>query len=181
MRLAGLLALAALLSLTLLSSSSKAMPTDYMSNSLALYDTSAHLDKRLAPAIVQGIARFARLLEKVIGNLVEKAKQDKAMRIRFTQDTVNDMSKEYPDTNILIVHPKHDFHPGGTKGVDWFHEHKEVDIQVGGTIGYEVYGFQDGWIKRYGDGGYINWAWNGVLAKDPEEDKSKITFSRRKN
>lgn len=85
-----------------------------------------------------------------------------------------------PDTNILIVHPKHDFHPGGTKGVDWFHEHKEVDIQVGGTIGYEVYGFQDGWVKRYGDGGYINWAWNGVLARDPEEDKSKITFQRRK-
>ncbi|CEH15881.1 hypothetical protein CBOM_05093 [Ceraceosorus bombacis] len=94
MRLTGLLALAALLSLTLLSSSSKAMPTDYMSNSLALYETSAHLDKRLAPVIVQGIARFARLLEKVVGNLVQKAKQDKAMRTRFTQDTVNDMSKE---------------------------------------------------------------------------------------
>lgn len=179
MRLTCFLPLAVLLSLSLFSQPASANAAeDLLSTSLSLSDST--LDKRLAPPVIAGIARFARILGKVISDLVEKAKQDQQMRIRFTQDTVNNMANEYPDTNILIVHPKHDFHPGGTKGVDWFHEHKEVDIQVGGTIGYEVYGFQDGWVKRYGDGGYINWAWNGVLARDPEEDKSKITFQRRK-
>ncbi|KIY69840.1 hypothetical protein CYLTODRAFT_348776, partial [Cylindrobasidium torrendii FP15055 ss-10] len=81
--------------------------------------------------------------------------------------------------NVVVCHTDHEAKFEGAEGTDWYHEHFEVDIQIGGTIGYEVYVGKAGTFKRNGDGGEINWGWNGVLAKDAEEDGSLLTFATR--
>ncbi|KIY61616.1 hypothetical protein CYLTODRAFT_362612, partial [Cylindrobasidium torrendii FP15055 ss-10] len=81
--------------------------------------------------------------------------------------------------NVVVCHTDHEAKFDGVQGTDWYHEHFEVDIQIGGTIGYEVYVAGSGTFKRNGDGGEINWGWNGVLAKDAEEDGSLLTFASR--
>lgn len=44
---------------------------------------------------------------------------------------------------------------------------------------FQVYVGGSGTFKRNGDGGEINWGWNGVLAKDAEDDGSLLTFASR--
>ncbi|EPQ53362.1 hypothetical protein GLOTRDRAFT_100927 [Gloeophyllum trabeum ATCC 11539] len=46
------------------------------------------------------------------------------------------------------------------QGTDWVHQHFEIDIEIGGTIGYELYLGNTGTFKRNGDGGDINWGCN---------------------
>jgi hypothetical protein len=36
----------------------------------------------------------------------------------------------------VICHTKHRTNFAGTQGREWGHNHEEVDIKVGGTIGY---------------------------------------------
>ncbi|KIJ93122.1 hypothetical protein K443DRAFT_409255 [Laccaria amethystina LaAM-08-1] len=50
-------------------------------------------------------------------------------------------------------------------GTDWGHTHHELDISLGRTIGtrYELYWFRSGTFTRNGDGGYLNWAYEGVV------------------
>ncbi|KIY72583.1 hypothetical protein CYLTODRAFT_343826, partial [Cylindrobasidium torrendii FP15055 ss-10] len=81
--------------------------------------------------------------------------------------------------NVVVCHTKHEYHWDGVQGVDWYHEHFEVDIAIGGTIGYEVYVASSGTFKRNGDGGEINWGWNGVLARGAEDNGSRLTFASR--
>ncbi|EPQ53355.1 hypothetical protein GLOTRDRAFT_100922 [Gloeophyllum trabeum ATCC 11539] len=42
---------------------------------------------------------------------------------------------------------------------DWVHQHFEIEIEVGGTIGYELYLGNTVTFRRNGDGGDINWGW----------------------
>ncbi|EJD48393.1 hypothetical protein AURDEDRAFT_136092 [Auricularia subglabra TFB-10046 SS5] len=110
---------------------------------------------------------------------------------------VDGMQKEFPDTNVVVCHTDHEADFDGEEDVDWAHTHFEIDISLGGTIGYEVYVGGSGTFKRNGDGGYMNWGWYGfplvhsvgvdsnvsrragVLAKDAEEDGSLLTFASR--
>lgn len=85
------------------------------------------------------------------------------------------MRARFPQFNWIVVHVKHTTKFDGTKGVDWGHKHHELDIQIGGTIGYgltvecgwlsannspvaryEIYNFKSGEFTRHGDGGFIN-------------------------
>ena len=36
----------------------------------------------------------------------------------------------------MICHVKHRINFAGTQGIDWMHDHEELDIKVGGTVGY---------------------------------------------
>ena len=38
----------------------------------------------------------------------------------------------------MICHVKHDKRFDGTQGNEWGHTHREVDIKIGGTIGYAL-------------------------------------------
>jgi hypothetical protein len=92
-------------------------------------------------------------------------------------------------SNFVICHTKH------TPPSGWQHAHQEVDIRIGGTIGYEVsfvqvsecpksligvdrqiYAGQGGVFKRQGDGGYINWAWIGRV-NSVTENGSRVDFA----
>jgi hypothetical protein len=48
------------------------------------------------------------------------------------------MVQKLPDMNAVACHTKHEAKFDGVQNVDWFHQHFEIDIQLGGTIGYEV-------------------------------------------
>ena len=42
------------------------------------------------------------------------------------------------------------------------HKHVEFDLEAPlGTMGYEIWIFDYGTFQRAGDGGYLNWAYNG--------------------
>lgn len=50
----------------------------------------------------------------------------------------------------------HKLFPNGVRGKHWGHYHREYDIKIGGTIGYEIYWFYSDRFERHGDGGFLN-------------------------
>lgn len=72
------------------------------------------------------------------------------------------MHSKHSDFNYVICHTKHDKKFDGKEGPDWSHQHREFDVQVGGTIGYEIYAFKAGSFTLQGDGGYLNVSLNLV-------------------
>jgi len=78
--------------------------------------------------------------------------------------------------NFIVIHPKHHFSFPGTEGHDWYHEHHEVPVgfPIGGTIGYEIYGFRTGEFHRDGDGGFLNWAWGGTVSKNVNDGADMV-------
>ncbi|KAJ8702334.1 hypothetical protein PTI98_001057 [Pleurotus ostreatus] len=97
-------------------------------------------------------------------------------RETFTKEVVSEMRARFPQFNWIIVHVKHTTKFDGTRGVDWGHKHHELDIQIGGTIGYEIYNFKSGEFTRHGDGGFINWAFQGNL-KSRSSDGRHLVFN----
>lgn len=61
-------------------------------------------------------------------------------REKFTKETVVHGRTKFPHFNWLTCHVKHDKKFKGTEGKEWGHSHHEVDIKIGGTIGY-VYSY----------------------------------------
>jgi hypothetical protein len=115
-----------------------------------------------------------------ISDIIANAKgQDDTKRANVIRNMVDGMAKHVPGANVVACHTDHEAKFDGEQGKDWIHEHFEVDISLGGTIGYELYMGNSGTFKRNGDGGTINWGYNAVLAKDPEEDGSLLTFAAR--
>jgi len=104
---------------------------------------------------------------------------DKYARSGFTQDTVSKLYQKHPQMNFVICHTGHHYKFPGVKGKDWYHDHRELNVKfpVGSTIGFEIYGFTQGEFFREGDGGYLNWAYIGRVAKK-EDDGKHITFSK---
>ncbi|THV00213.1 hypothetical protein K435DRAFT_719190 [Dendrothele bispora CBS 962.96] len=86
------------------------------------------------------------------------------------------MSQKDSSFNYVVCHTEHDAKWDGKEGVDWSHSHQEFDIQVGGTIGYEIYAAKSGVFTRIGDGGFLNWAYKGAII-NTEDDGKKVTFA----
>ncbi len=108
-----------------------------------------------AEAIV-GLAHLGLVILEGIQSLDEK-------RSRFTQDFVTNARNQYPDYNVVIIHTNH-----SRSGI-YIHQHVELDFFLGTTIGYEIYFSKIGDpfdLVNLGDGGYINWAFNGYFNRD---------------
>ncbi|PWN38789.1 hypothetical protein IE81DRAFT_369586, partial [Ceraceosorus guamensis] len=144
-------------------------------------ESSSALEPRLAAGVGRAAVQIGKVLARIVEEVIKDVEADKVKRADQARETVDRMAREYPDTNFLASHVEMDNKFGGVEKQDWAHDHFEVDIKVGGTIGFELWGFQDAVIKRKGDGGALNWAWTGVLEKDPEENGSLLTFARRKH
>ncbi|KAF5359387.1 hypothetical protein D9756_003622 [Leucocoprinus leucothites] len=127
----------------------------------------------------QGAARVARLVVKgiikIVKGIIDGVKHDNEGRGQFTQDTVANGRSQYPDFNWVVVHTKHETDFDGVQDEDWGHQHQEFDIEIGGTIGYEIYWFRSGTFKRQGDGGFLNWAWGGAMTSTAD-DGATVTF-----
>ncbi|KAF9445742.1 hypothetical protein P691DRAFT_675036 [Macrolepiota fuliginosa MF-IS2] len=122
------------------------------------------------------IELIAESVVKIVDIIKQKVKEDKLKREQFTQETVANGRSQHPDFNWVICHVKHTTNFAGTQGKDWGHSHHEVDIQIGGTIGYEIYWFKSGTFSRQGDGGYMNWAWSGY-SKEVTNNGANINFN----
>ncbi|KIY63015.1 hypothetical protein CYLTODRAFT_382885 [Cylindrobasidium torrendii FP15055 ss-10] len=123
-------------------------------------------------------ADIAGSIAELVNAILGGHSADDTARANTVKNVRDGLADEYK-RNVVVCHTDHEAHWDGVQGVDWYHEHFEVDIQIGGTIGYEVYVAKGGTFKRKGDGGEINWGWNGVLARDSEENGSKLTFATR--
>ncbi|KAG6819887.1 hypothetical protein H0H93_007665 [Arthromyces matolae] len=106
------------------------------------------------------VAQIARVAVKIISKIVDLVKgiieKDKTRRAHFTQEVVGAGSKDHPEFNWIVCHPKHHYNFKGVKGKDWDHEHKEFDVSFHKTVGYEIYYLREGEFWLEGDGDYIN-------------------------
>ncbi|KAF5352867.1 hypothetical protein D9756_006321 [Leucocoprinus leucothites] len=99
------------------------------------------------------------LVERGVVKLIkDKVRQDNHAREKFTKETVANGRKKFPHSN-------------------WGHSHHEVDIPVGGTVGYEIYWFRGIYFHKRGDGGFTNWAYSGFTGS-VSTDGSKGVFKR---
>ncbi|KAF9456298.1 hypothetical protein BDZ94DRAFT_1315282 [Collybia nuda] len=74
-------------------------------------------------------------------------------RERFTTAVVGEGRLRFPEYNFVVCHANHTYKWDGVRGEDWDVIHKEVDIVLGGTIGYDIYFARSGTFQLLGDGG----------------------------
>ncbi len=105
-----------------------------------------------------GKAELAKAVLEAIQAIIEPISEDDPKRERFTQEFVKKAREDYPDYNVVLIHPEHK-----TEGTS-IHQHHELQISLGRTIGYEIYFSKKGdsfSLENLGDGGFINWAYDG--------------------
>ncbi|KAJ8523242.1 hypothetical protein ONZ45_g330 [Pleurotus djamor] len=130
------------------------------------------------------VARNPGRLVKLAADAIKKGfraiqdglKQDKNLRSDYTYRLIQELRSKYPQFNYVVCHTKHSYQWDGVKGVDWDHRHEEVDVKIGGTIGYEIYNARSGTFTRQGDGGFLNWAWGGNAVK-VEDGGKRLVFA----
>ncbi|KAF5354341.1 hypothetical protein D9756_007325 [Leucocoprinus leucothites] len=120
-------------------------------------------------------ADIAKSVGGLISSILEQVEHDNEGRGKFTQDIVAKGREQFPDFNWVACHTKHETQFDGEQGKDWGHQHQEFDIQIGGTIGYEIYWLRSGTFRRQGDGGYLNWAWSGAIS-GTEDNGATVHF-----
>ncbi|TFK49817.1 hypothetical protein OE88DRAFT_387898 [Heliocybe sulcata] len=124
-------------------------------------------------------ADIAGSIAELLDSVISQGGSDDTKRANGVRNVVDGMAKQYAPVNVVACHTDHQASFDGAQGTDWVHQHFEIDISVGGTIGYELYLGNTGTFKRNGDGGDINWGWNAALAKPAEQDGSFLTFANR--
>lgn len=107
--------------------------------------------------VIAPVAALIAALLKGVAAAVGAIQNDNEKREKFTQDFVDKARIDFPDYNVVIIHPPH------SRDGTWIHQHYELPMTVG-TCGYEVYFSKIGdqfSLTNNGDGGYINWAFIG--------------------
>jgi len=116
-----------------------------------------------APLAQPGYAGPGGDLARWIGIEAGKLTVEKGTRAAFTQEYVNKAAEQCPDYNVVISH-----NGGEVTGDHVSHEHYELEIGLGHTVGYEIYFSPKGQpftFVRNGDGDFINWAYNGDFTR----------------
>ena len=136
---------------------------------------SQRIEKRQWQVIVN-VVTIIRIIATVIELIkdIEELANQHSLESHFTQTTVSKLRDHYPTMNVLVFHNQHsvtDFHGGN-------HTHYELDIGsilgiVHRTQGYEIWVFDHGDFELAGDGGYINWCFDG----DFDRDGNDVTFN----
>ena len=74
-----------------------------------------------------------------LGNsLLGLSGSDDVKRANGIRNMVDGMAKQFAGWNAVACHTDHDAKFDGVESTDWFHDHFEIDVELGGTIGYEV-------------------------------------------
>jgi hypothetical protein len=97
------------------------------------------------------------LLKLTVDALVSANRNDNATREAFTQSFVDNARAQFPQYNVVVIHPPH-----SVRGAH-VHQHYELGMTEG-TCGYEIYFSKIGdpfGLVNEGDGGYINWGFIG--------------------
>jgi len=151
----------------------------HLKNDIQILDvTNQALDKRQAAEAVQEVVEVVEDVVKDVVNIVNfikgKIEHDKIMRGRWTYEMVARFRQKHPHYNFVICHTAHKFTP---KGKNWGHKHHEMKVSFGKTIGFDIYWFKEGAFKRIGDGGYLNWSYDGNVKSTSDHGKS-LVFGR---
>ncbi len=113
-----------------------------------------------AKGVSRGVSRGGADVVIGIIDVVKALKNDdKEKRAAFTQRTVDELVRKYPDYNFVITRYKQ----SKTSGQSIIHHHVEMNQHVG-TVGYEIYAAPKGKPFKFslnGDGDFINWAFRG--------------------
>ncbi|KAG5717000.1 hypothetical protein E4T56_gene10097 [Termitomyces sp. T112] len=124
-------------------------------------------------AIVKGIS-------KLISKIVEKVKakrRAKKLKSNFTKSVVEQGRHDHPQFNWVICHSKHHVNFKGTKGVDWDHEEKDLEVN-GKTVKYDVYYAREGEFFNQGGKGSVDWAYDGFYDVARKSKGKHIIFKR---
>jgi len=96
----------------------------------------------------------------VVGGIINN---DNNKREAYTQQFIQQASKQFPNCNWVICHPQH-----SVTGPHVVHQHHELGMTVG-TCGYDSYCSPMGQpftFDNQGDGGYLNWAYAGKFSRN---------------
>jgi len=138
------------------------------------------LEGRQAAAVVKVaqkvVEEVVKVAIKAIGGLIKDIKNEKKNRETFVKHLLAKLVEKDKSFNYMIIHTKHTAKWDGKEGVDWWHTHVECDTirLFKKTIGYEVYAARSGDFMNNGDGGFINWAFQGKFTRD----KGHVVFSK---
>lgn len=123
---------------------------------------------------IRGKADIAKSIAELINSILKRVQADNEGRGEFTRKTVTEGRAKWPQYNWVICHTDHRQYFDGKQGENWGHYHREYDIDIGGTIGYEIYWFESGRFERRGDGGWLNWAYIGNVVRTENGGKTVI-------
>jgi len=116
-----------------------------------------------------------KAVELIVNAIKGQIEKDKEMRGQWTSKMIGELRGKHPQFNFVLCHTQHKTAFKGAQGVDWGHSHQELPVSFRKTIGYEIYWFKEGTFERIGDGGWLNWAYAGVV-KSKSGDGKKLTF-----
>jgi len=111
-------------------------------------------------------------LSSIINDLIHMFNDQSVDREKATQRIADHFTRSFANKNCIVCHSSHVQSLNGM-----IRGHIELPKKMG-TIGYEIYVFDDGEFTNLGDGGYINWAFAGNFVRDPDDDM-KIHFFKR--
>jgi len=133
----------------------------------------AKVGEKVAQKIVEEVVKVAI---KAITGLIGDIKDEKKNRETFVKHLLAKLVEKDQSFNYMIIHTKHTAKWDGKEGVDWYHTHVECPTirLLKKTIGYEVYSARSGDFVNNGDGGFINWAFQGKFTRD----KGHVVFSK---
>lgn len=135
-----------------------------------------NLGENLETRQVEEAIEIVEAVVELVTGLIDAINEDNTKRGQFTIDTVTKSGEQWPGFNWVICHTDHTTAFDGTQGTDWGHTHHELDVTFG-TIGFELYWFRSGTFTRNGDGGYLNWAYEGVVT-GTDNGGSVVHFAR---
>ena len=113
----------------------------------------------LAAPVARAILNLAALTVSAITGVLGG---DNVKRTEFVKAFLENARREYPDYNVVLIHTRH------TVSGEYVHQHVELPISLGRTIGYEVYFSLRGkpfTLTKQGDGGWINWGYDGWFTR----------------
>ncbi|KAG6885314.1 hypothetical protein C0993_003291 [Termitomyces sp. T159_Od127] len=99
-----------------------------------------------------------RAIVKGISKLVAKGKakrREKKLKSQFTKDTVEQGRRDHPEFNWVICQSKHHVNFKGTKGTDWEHEEKNLQVDDK-TFKYDLYRVREGEFFNEGGKGSVD-------------------------
>jgi hypothetical protein len=112
------------------------------------------------PVVGAALAAIGIASAAVVGVIINN---DNNKREAYTQQFVQQASKQFPNYNIVICHPQH-----SVTGPHVVHQHHELGMTVG-TCGYDSYCSPKGQpftFDNQGDGGFLNWAYVGAFSRN---------------
>ncbi|KAF8230847.1 hypothetical protein L208DRAFT_101092 [Tricholoma matsutake] len=137
---------------------------------------NSNIESRQFGAIILGVIVVSAIVTGIVAGLVSYIGDDTPRREAYTQQVVSDLYANNSNANYVVCHTKYDFSFDGTQGTDWDHLHHELPVSFGRTIGYDIYWFRSGTFRRWGDGGFINWAYIGNVISNSGGSPDVVVF-----